>query len=560
MKKKPSKIYIKFPQNLSITLFIALLISISLISCTDKKVAENEVSAYLTPDVLCGTVQFTDGCSPELDTLISFGFALIHHMTYDDAEYTFDQVIEKDPDCFWGHWGKAMTYIHPVWPDVPSENRMQKGWVLSQTALSLAKTEKEKLYGNAIARFYNMEEKTKKERLVDFEDAWLKAHKELPEDLEAQLFYVISMLGTVSPNDKSYDVQRKAGALAEKTLETIPDHPGGFHYAIHAYDSPPLASQALRVAREYNKLAPEIPHALHMPTHIFTRLGQWQESIDLNLRSAAAAKKFPVNGDISLHYFHALDYLAYSYLQQSEFDRANEIVSDLNNLTGTFQNHPATAYALAAIRGRVALEYQQWDDAAKLSLSDQSNFKIENYPQFEALIYYAKGIGSARGGDTEIAHTSYLKLNELQEKLNKSKYNAYWVNQIEIQKTVVNAWETYALDEKDKALKLMITAAEMEDASEKNPITPGQLLPVREMLGDLYLEMGNAKEALLQYERSLINAPNRFNSIYGAGKSAELIGEKNKAKNYYTTLMAISNTSNLSRDRLKHASSVVNGI
>jgi hypothetical protein len=217
------------------------LLTLFLVSCSDQKVAENEESAYLSPDVLCGTVQFTDGCSPELDTLISFGFALIHHMTYDDAEYTFNKVIEKDPDCFWGHWGKAMTYIHPVWPDVPTEKRMQKGYLLSQTALGLAKTEKEKLYGNAILQFYSLEEKTKKERLVNFEAAWLLATEKLPADLEAQLFYVISMLGTVSPEDKSYDVQRKAGAMAENALKVIPDHPGGFHYAIHAYDSPPLA-------------------------------------------------------------------------------------------------------------------------------------------------------------------------------------------------------------------------------------------------------------------------------------------------------------------------------
>ena len=536
------------------------LLTLFFLSCTDNKVMENSESAYLSPDVLCGTVQFTDGCSPELDTLISFGFALIHHMTYDDAEYTFDKVIEKDPDCFWGHWGKAMTYIHPVWPDVPSEKRMQKGWVLSQTALSLAKTEKEKLYGNAIARFYNMEEKTKKERLVDFEEAWLQAHKQLPEDLEAQLFYVISMLGTVSPEDKSYDVQRKAGALAEETLKTIPDHPGGFHYAIHAYDSPILASQALRVARKYNEIAPEIPHALHMPTHIFTRLGKWQESIDLNLRSAAAAEKFPVNGEISLHYFHALDYLAYSYLQQSEFEKANDIVMDLNSLKGVFQSSPATAYAIGAIRGRLALEYQKWDYASKLSLKDQSNFPLEKFPQFEALIYYAKGIGAARNGDIEIAKQSVTRLGELEAKLNKSKYNNYWAHQVNIQKMVVEAWETFASGDKKMALKMMVAAADLEDASEKNPVTPGQLLPVREMLGDLYLELDNPKEALTHYEKSLVNNPNRFNSIYGAGKSAELIGNKSKAQSYYIALLENSKTSDMSRDRVKYASSVINGI
>jgi len=549
-----------FKLNILSSTILIFLISIFGISCSNKENETNLVSKYLSPDVLCGTVQFTDGCSPQLDSLISFGFALIHHMTYDDAEYTFDRVIELDKDCFWGHWGKAMTYIHPVWPDVFSEKRIRKGWALSQTALSLAKNEKEKLYGSALATFYDGQDKTKRERLLDYGNAWHHVHKQLPEDLEAQLFYALTMLANVSPEDKSYDVQREAGALAENTLETIPDHPGGFHYAIHAYDSPPLAEQALKVARQYNEIAPEIPHALHMPTHIFTRLGQWQESIDLNLRSAAAAKKFPVNGDISLHYFHALDYLTYSYLQQSDYENAKEIISEVNKLSGTFQNSPATAYALAAIRGRVALEYQQWDEAAKLSLKDQSNFQLEKFPQFEALIYYAQGIGAARSGDNVIAGNAYNKLNEIHEKLNNSKTNAYWANQIDIQKTVVNAWATLTLGNKDKALELMMTAADMEDASEKNPVTPGQLLPVREMLGDLHIELGNPNEALQQYEKTLVNCPNRFNSIYGAGKSAEMMGDKRKARNYYSTLLKISGDDNLSRDRLLHASNMVNGI
>jgi len=542
------------------TLISIFLFYFLITSCSDQKIPESNVSSYLSPDVLCGTVQFTDGCSPQLDSLISFGFALIHHMTYDDAEYTFDKVIELDKDCFWGHWGKAMTYIHPVWPDVLTDKNLQKGWVLSQTALGLAKTEKEKLYGNAILKFFNTEEKTKKERLLDFEEAWLLATNKMPDDLEAQLFYVITTLGTVSPEDKSYNVQRKAGEIAENALKIIPDHPGGFHYAIHAYDSPPLAEKALRVARQYNEIAPEIPHALHMPTHIFTRLGKWQESIDLNIRSADAAQKLPANGEISLHYFHALDYLAYSYLQQSEFEKANDIVTDLNNLTGTFQKHPATAYAIGAIRGRLALEYQKWEYASNLSLKDQSNFPLERFPQFEALVYYAKGIGAARNGDIDIAKQSSNRLAELEAKLNKSKYNAYWANQVNIQKRVVEAWETYASGDKENAEKLMVAAANLEDSSEKNPVTPGQLLPVREMLGDLYLELGNPKKALLQYEKSLINNPNRFNSIYGAGKSSELMGNTKKAKNYYTVLVKNSKSSDFSRDRLKHASDVVRGI
>jgi len=542
-------------ERISLLIFISSLI---MLSCSDSKVSE-EQSNYLTPEVLCGTVQFTDGCSPQLDSLISFGFALIHHMTYDDAEYTFNKVIELDPDCFWGHWGKAMTYIHPLWPDVPSEERMDRGWFLSQTALGLAKTDKEKLYGAAVASYYDSGlDQSEWERLAEYKNGWQQAHNQLPEDLEAQLFYVLTMLATVSPDDKSYDIQREAGAIAEQSLEVIPDHPGGFHYAIHAYDYPPLAPSALRVARRYNEIAPEIPHALHMPTHIYTRLGKWQESIDLNLRSAAAAWRLPVNGQISGQYFHALDYLAYAYLQQSEYEKVENMIASIDTLSTAFQPATATVYALAAIKARVAMEYQQWTDAADLVLEYESKLPWEKFPQYEALVYFAKGIGGGRSGNSEIAKLSYKKLEALQNALGDSRSSQYWIDQIEVQKTVVKAWQMYAEEDMEKAMEIMLFAAELEDATEKNPVTPGELLPVREMLGDLLLEMNQPDEALLQYEQSLTTSPNRFNSLYGAGKSAKLIGDKDKARYYFTTLIEISVGSDLGRERLQYASNFIN--
>jgi len=560
MKTKQFKLNEFLKNDLTKSALLIFLISTLILSCSDEKSSEQQ-SIYLTPDVLCGTVQFSDGCSPQLDSLISFGLALIHHMTFENAEYTFGKVIEIDPDCFWGHWGKAMTYIHPLWPDVPSDERMDRGWILSQTALNLAKTEKERLYGTALASYYvNGKEKTEYERLTAYKKAWRQANEQLPGDIEARLFHVLSRLATVSPGDKSYSEQREAGAIAEKVLEEIPDHPGGYHYAIHAYDFPPLAMDALRVARGYSEIAPEIPHALHMPTHIFTRLGKWDESIDLNLRSAAAAWRLPVNGKISAQYFHALDYLVYAYLQQSEYDKVDDIATSIDTLSGPLQGHSATGYALAAIKGRMALEYQQWLNAANLLVDYQSKFPWEKYPQYEALVYFARGIGGGRSGNPEIAKLSYDKLADLQNVLGDSRASQYWIAQIEIQKTVVKAWQIYAEKNMEKAKEMMFLAAELEDATEKNPVTPGQLLPVREMLGDLLLEIGQPDEALLQYELSLKNSPNRFNSLYGAGRSAELIGDKNKATKYFTTLLEISGSSDLSRERLVYASNVVNGI
>jgi tetratricopeptide (TPR) repeat protein len=542
-------------------LVLLTLLSFFIISCSDEKSSGDNQNVYLTPEVLCGTVQFTDGCTPQLDSLISFGLALIHHMTYEYADYTFSRVIEIDPDCFWGHWGRAMTYIHPLWPDVPTEDKMTRGWILAQTALNLAGTLKEKLYATALASYYEKgKEKTEYERLTEFKKGWRMASAQLPDDIEARLFYVLTRLATVSPDDKSYTEQREAGAIAEKVLEEIPDHPGGFHYAIHAYDFPPLAMDALRVARGYNKIAPEIPHALHMPTHIFTRLGKWNESIDLNLRSAAAAWKLPVDGKITAQYFHALDYLVYAYLQQSEYDKVEGISTTIDTLSGDFQGHSATAYALAAIKGRMALEYQQWNEAANLLLEYQEKVPWQNYPQYEALVYFARGIGAGRNGNPDIAKLSYEKLEILQNVLGDSRASQYWKAQIEVQKTVVKAWQMYAEKDMEKAREIMFLAAELEDATEKNPVTPGQLLPVREMLGDLLLEMEMPEEALEQYLLTLETNPNRFNSIYGCGIAAEQLGETNMAKEYFTSLIELNGSSDQTRDRLVYASNVVNGI
>ncbi len=546
--------------NIQLVVLIFPLILFS-ISCSDKKYSEKLQRDYLTPDISCGTVQFSDGCSPKLDTLISFGIALIHHMTYEDAGYTFNKVIETDKDCFWGYWGKAMTIVHPLWPEIPNENQLKEGYILSQTALNLAETDKEKLYGGAIAAYFKDGlNKTQPQRLAAFYDGWKLASEKLPKDIEAQLFHVLTMLATAPPGDKTYKVQREAGAICEKVLETIPDHPGATHYALHAYDFPPLAPQALRLARNYYKIAPEIPHALHMPTHIFTRLGYWQESIDLNIRSATVAIEIPVNGFISAQYLHALDYLAYAYIQQSQFEKAKDIATLIDTLSGKFQPSPISAYALAAIRARLALEYQNWSEAASLKLNNYSDFPWNKFPQYEALVYFAKGIGAGRTGNAAIVQQAYQKLGELQNTFKDTEANKYWINQIEIQKKVVYAWQLFVQNEKEKSLQTMVGAAELEDASEKNPVTPGPLLPAREILGDLLLELNKPKEALEQYELSLVNSPNRFNSLYGAGKSAELLGNSEKARIYFRALLNIKKNSNASREQLIHAHNVVNKI
>ena len=311
---------------------VAVMVLITVVACAP---GEKNTSRFTTDIPVCGTVQFTDGCSEELDPLISYGLALVHHMTYEEAESVFTEVAEADESCFWGPWGKALSYIHPLWNDPPSEARLKAGWDLSQKAMKLAGTEKEMAYGRALVAYYeNGSQKSDKERLKGFHDGWTRAFQANTDDLEAKAFYALSLIAVSDPTDKTFANQIKAGKLAEEVLLEIEDHPGAFHYIIHAYDYPALSDKAVRVANSYGKIAPEIPHALHMPSHIFTRLGMWKESIDWNTRSAAAALKHPVGSATSMHYFHAMDYMMYSHLQRGEFSKAQAVLEEMQKLSG----------------------------------------------------------------------------------------------------------------------------------------------------------------------------------------------------------------------------------
>ena len=527
-------------------------------ACSDKtKTAETSQSVFLTPEVMCGTIQFTDGCGPQTDTLIRFGIALIHHMTYEDAAYTFDKVIEKDPSCFWGYWGKAMTYIHPLWPDVPSAEEMESGWKLSQKAMSLAGNQTQQLYGAALASFYEKSDKTKAQRLADFQQGWAKATTELPDDPEAALFNGLFRLGIVSPADKTFAVQREVGEMAEKYLATYTDHPGAFHYAIHAYDVPPLADRAIVVARNYGKIAPEIPHALHMPSHIFTRLGYWPESITWNDRSAKAAARLPYKGQASPHMFHALDYEAYALLQQGNDEAAEAIKKQIDTITTPIYFNAASAYAIAAIPSRIPLETERWADAANLPAPNTSKLGWSKFPQWAALVFYAKGLGAARSGQTAQATEALNQLTSLQTQLGNTPQTKYWFDQMEAQKKSISAWILYSSGKKDEGLAMMKEAADLEDATVKNPVSPGELLPSRELLGDMYMASGKAKEALSAYEACLSGRPNRFRSLYGAGLAAEKTGDQQKAMAYYNQLITVNGNAPCNRESLQYAKKMV---
>lgn len=510
-----------------------------------------------------GTVDFPVTCSEAASDDMQRGLALLHHMTYDGAEESFRKAIEADPSCAMGYWGVAMTFIHPIWPDIPEETKMREGLELLTKAKTLSDGDKKtQHYIAAVEGYYkNGWMRNETERLASFDAGWHQVVEQFPEDLEAACFYALAHMSYVyatiaaSPSaKKNYEGLEEAGAIVENVLARIPDHPGAHHYIIHAYDMEGLAERALAVARNYGKIAPDVPHALHMPSHIFTRLGLWEESIAWNIRSAASALKHTHHGTISGHYFHAVDYLTYAYLQMGDDEKAKEWVDELMNLEGQFQPSPATAYTLAAVPARYALERRQWGDAARLQLIRATDFPWERFPQFEAIVHFAEALGAARSGDQPAAKLALDRLASLHGKL---KDNVYWAYQVEIQRTAAEAWLQLDQNKPDQALKTMQRAAEMEASTYKHPVTPGEVLPVRELLADLILEMARPEQALAEYELSLQRTPMRFNSLFGAGKAAEAMGDDERAEFYYRKLLGITSKIDSHRGALEHAKAFV---
>ncbi|MHA2496038.1 MAG: hypothetical protein ACXAEI_11160 [Candidatus Hodarchaeales archaeon] len=497
-----------------------------------------------------GTVHFPVSCSEPAQRLMERGVALLHSMTYVSARRVFESASAADPDCALAYWGQAMTIIHPLWSDPPSEADFNRGQALVNKAKTRGqKTERERAYIAAVEAYYaegwNRNETA---NLASFKEGWEKVYRQFPKDLEAACFYALTHMATADPADKTYAKQKRSGAIAEKVLAQVPDHPGAHHYVIHAYDYPALAEKALPAARSYGKIAPEVPHALHMPTHIFTRLGFWQESITMNKRSAAAALKHPAGDSISLHYPHALDYLAYAYLQRGEDQKARQVLNTLKAFKDPFQPHVASAYTLAAVPARLALERQEWDVAASLVPRTPSNYPWDKFPAMEAITHFARALGAARSGNEQAARQALDQLVALRERTMET--SVYWAKQIEIQRLSAMAWLTYQEGKQEEALNIMRSAAELESSTEKHPVTPGEVLPARELLADMLLDMGRYKEAQAEYDATLNRSANRFNSLYNAGRAAELGGNKSKATFYYQKLIKMT-ANDAGREQLK---------
>ena len=491
------------------------------------------------PMAVVGKVDFPISCGAEAQSGFEYGLALLHHMMYGQAEKAFAAVAKMAPDCAMAHWGVAMTWFHPLWAP-PSKADLQKGQAAVEQAKALpAPTEREQAYIAAVEAFYtDWDTVDHATRIAAWEAAQEKIHKANPDDIDAGAFYALAHVATAPKADKTFAHQKAAGALLEALRAKAPEHPGLFHYTIHAYDNPMLASRALDVAQGYDKIAPEVPHALHMPTHIFVRLGIWPDTIDWNTRSAAAALKQSTGGVTSLHYIHALDYLMYAYLQQGQDKMAQEVLGQVN----TVDNHQdsfASAYGIAAAQARYPLERGEWADAAKLPLRTHAAFPWEKYPQFESITYFARGLGAARSGDVAGAQQAVNKLDAFHAAAVDAG-QTYWAVLVDAQRQTVGAWVALAEGKQDEALQSMRQAADLEDSVDKHPVTPGAVLPARELLGDMLALLEKPAEALAAYEASLSVSPNRFNSLYGAGRAAELVGDTEQAKSHYANLVQLA--------------------
>ena len=527
---------------------------IVLASCGSKQVeAPKEEPRSEEPKL--GTVNFPVSCTKEAAKHITRGVALLHHMTYGGSNKEFQTATTLDPQCAIGYWGQAMTGIHPLWSDKPTQQTFNTGKsLLDKALLSANKTERENDYIAAAQQYYTPGWTTdEKANLKSFEKGWEAVYMKYPDDLEARSFYALSYLAGADPQDKSYEIQLRTGQLLERVLYEVPNHPGAHHYTIHAFDYPPLAEKALKVAYNYGNIAPDIPHALHMPTHIFTRLGLWDDSIEMNKRSAAAALKHPASGAISLHYLHALDYLAYSYLQKGQDLKAQDVLNEIVSLQGSIQKHVVSSYTLASVSARIALERHNWGKASRVKAIEPGNYPLRSHPAMFAITHFARAMGAANSGKDEIAKQEIAILDELKNK--EAKSSAYWAKQIEIQLLCAVAWLTYNQGLQTQGLNVMKKAADLESTTDKHPITPGEILPARELYGDMLFESKSYADALKQYEKALIRSPNRFNSLYGAARAAELAGDVGKAQWYYSKFVELTKEAEIGLDKIENAKS-----
>lgn len=521
-----------------------------LFSCSAIMVLFN-ATATLAQEKL-GKVNFLVSCNADAQTQFDRAVTLLHNFWFSESDKAFAAVAQVDPSCAMAYWGIAMGQrLNPI-SNIPNAAALKKGWAAVENAKSVgAKSDRERAYIAAVKAFYKDSEKVDHQsRSLAYEKLMEQIYSRYRADREAATFYALALLpneATLS-TDKSYAKQSKAGAILEKIFTEQPNHPGVAHYIIHAYDYPPLASRALTAARRYDKIAASSEHALHMPSHIFTRLGLWQESIQSNLAAAAAAKNYALktNPEAAPRTpLHMLHFLMEAYLEGGQDREAKGILNELNGLE-KIPDTLGAAVVVAGIPARYALARKQWTEAASLQP------RPSRFPYGEAITHFARAIGSARSGDGASARKNVEKLQSLRDAAAQAKQD-YWAQQIEIQRSAAAAWLAHTEGKNEEALKLMRAAADLEDSTQEHQTARDAIIPARQLLGDLLIELGKPGEALKEFDTSINKEPNRFHGLYGAGQAAELSGDREKARAYYAKLVAVCEKSDTDRPEIAKA-------
>jgi hypothetical protein len=488
-----------------------------------------------------GDVQFATSCNAAAQKEFNRAVALLHSFQFSRAIAGFNVALSHDPTCGVAYWGIALSdWSNPFASGMKDQTQLHLGRENADHGKALgAKTERERAYIAAVSKLYaDFETTAQRDRLLAYRDAMHDVAGQYADDHEAQIFYALALAASEDLSDKTYASRLQAGAILEKLFAAEPNHPGLAHYIIHTYDVPALADRALIAARRYSAIAPDAPHALHMPSHTFTRTGFWQESIEANVAATAAARR---EGQTAEE-LHGTDYEVYAYLQTGQDQAARRIVDSLPQISARFDPQavvsgaggPPTGYfALAAIPARYALERQDWKLAAQLPVRETP------YPYTEAMTWFARGLGAARLGLAQPAVDSAAELQQIHDRLVKIGEN-YWARQVEIQQSAVAAWAALARGKNGEALMRMRAAADMEDETEKSAITPGPLAPARELLGEMLLQLNEPEHALEQFELTLKKEPGRFRALYGAARAAELGGNRDVSKKYYRELLRVA--------------------
>ncbi|HUP95150.1 MAG TPA: hypothetical protein VM164_09580 [Burkholderiales bacterium] len=497
------------------------------------------------PSEQLGTVHFANSCSPAVQPQFSRAMALLHSFWANEAAKSFSAMLEQDPSCAIAYWGIAVAQQqNPLTGQPPPPKGAELALQALDKAKALgAKTERERDYIAAIDVIYRDADKTDfRSRRLAYEKTMQALMQRYPDDTEAAIFYALALNMTAPLTDKTYANQLKATAILEKLIDKQPNHPGIAHYLVHSYDYPSIAERGLPAARLYARIAPNHPHALHMPSHIFTRLGMWNDSIDNNRRSVAAAKA-EGNGQEQAH---AMDYLVHAHLQLGQDAEAKRIVDETPSIAGINRAIFIGPYGISAMPARLALERRAWKEAAALP-PQPSQFAFT-----EAITHFARGLGLARTGDVAAAEKEVEALAARQQALEQQK-NTYWAAQVDVQNRAVTAWIAWARGAHDDALKAMHAAADLEDSMEKHIVTPSPVVPARELLGEMLLEAKRPADALKAFESSAEREPNRLRGLYGAAQAAQLAGDRAKAKTYYAKLVALTENGDGTRPELQRA-------